>query len=327
MSPWLERHWQSVTPVSAALFPASLLFRSIVAARRTAYTRGIMQTQRLPVPVIVVGNITVGGTGKTPLVVWLANHLMRHGWQPGIVSRGYGVRAREPRAVGADSDPAHCGDEPVLLAQRSGCPVWIGADRVAAAQRLLQAHPECSVVLSDDGLQHYRLARDLEIAVLDGERGLGNGLLLPAGPLREPESRLREVDAVVIQGRSGFSRTPSYAMTLEGREFRNLLNPEHVVTAHYFNRKRLHAVAGIGNPQRFFAHLRGLGLSFDARAFPDHHAYTATDFARDEADAIVMTEKDAVKCTRFASEKFWALPVDAIPEPGLGQLVLSKLKS
>jgi tetraacyldisaccharide 4'-kinase len=259
--------------------------------------------------------------------VWLANYLVRHGWRPGIVSRGYGVNTREPRAVGAHSDPAHCGDEPVLLARRSACPVWIGADRVAAAQRLLHAHPECSVVVSDDGLQHYRLARDFEIAVLDGERGLGNGLLLPAGPLREPARRLREVDAVVIQGRAGFAHTPSFAMTLEGRQFQNLLNPDHVVDALYFSRQRVRAIAGIGNPQRFFAHLRALGLSFEARTFPDHHAYTADDFSQDGADAIVMTEKDAVKCVGFASEKFWALPVDAIPDPDLGPLILRKLKS
>ena len=326
MSPWLERHWLSVTPVSAALFPVSLLFGLIAAVRRAAYARGFMRSHRLPVPVIVVGNIMIGGTGKTPLVVWLANYLARHSLRPGIVSRGYGASSREPRAVGANSDPAQCGDEPVLLARRSGCPVWIGADRVAAAQRLLQAHPECSVVVSDDGLQHYRLARDFEIAVLDGERGLGNGLLLPAGPLREPAARLREVDAVVIQGRTGLAHTPSYAMTLEGRQFQNLPNPEHVVDAQYFNRRRVRAIAGIGNPQRFFAHLRSLGLSFEARTFPDHHAYTASDFSEDGADAIVMTEKDAVKCAGFASEKFWALPVDANPDPDLGPLILRKLK-
>ena len=327
MSPWLERHWHSVTPVSAALFPVSLLFRLIAAVRRAAYARGFVRSHRLPVPVIVVGNITVGGTGKTPLVVWLANYLARHGLRPGIVSRGYGVRTREPRRVAADSDPAHCGDEPVLLARRSGCPVWIGADRVAAGERLLQAQPECSVIVSDDGLQHYRLERDFEIAVLDGERGLGNGLSLPAGPLREPAARLREVDAVVVQGRTGLAHTPSYPMTLEGRQFQNLLNPEHLVDAQYFKGRRVRAIAGIGNPQRFFAHLRALGLSFEARAFPDHHAYTANDFSPDGADAIVMTEKDAVKCAGFASEKFWALPVDAVPDPELGPLILRKLKS
>ena len=196
----LERHWQRITPVSAALYAPSLIFRAIAAARRGAYRAALLKTERLPVPVIIVGNITVGGTGKTPLVLWLVTLLARHGMRPAIVSRGYGGDLASPRPVTAASDPARVGDEPVLLAQRSGCPVWVGADRVAAARALLAAHPACDVIVSDDGLQHYRLARDVELAVVDGARGLGNGLMLPAGPLREPAARLREVDAVVING-------------------------------------------------------------------------------------------------------------------------------
>lgn len=323
---WLERHWQRVTPISAALYPLSLLFRAVAAARRSAYRHGVLKTQHIAVPVIVVGNITVGGTGKTPLVLWLAAFLEQHGMQPAIVSRGYRAEATSPRPVSAASDPARFGDEPVLLAQRSGCPVWIGKDRVAASRALLAAHPSTDIIISDDGLQHYRLARDVEIAVVDGARGLGNGLLLPAGPLREPPSRLASVDAVVVNGGAGASTPRAYAMRLEGRDFRNLLNPEWLVGPEYFQRKRVHAIAGIGHPPRFFSHLAALGLQFEAIAFADHHAYTASEIAIPGAEAIVMTEKDAVKCAAFASEIHWALPVAAVPDPELGELVLRKLK-
>jgi tetraacyldisaccharide 4'-kinase len=323
-----ERHWQRVTPVTLALLPVSVLFRAVVASRRAAYRHGLLHAEKLAVPVIVVGNITVGGTGKTPLVIWLAQFLARHGHTAGIVSRGYAAPAREAREVTADSDPARNGDEPVLLARRSGAPVWVGRDRVAAARALLDANPDCTVLVSDDGLQHYRLGRTIEIAVMDGARGLGNGWLLPAGPLREPASRLGTVDAIVVNGSATVvPPSDSYSMKLDGREFRNLMNPDHVVDASYFQRKRVTAIAGIGNPQSFFSHLKALGLAFDAQAYPDHHAYTADDLAQRDCDAIVMTEKDAVKCAAYASEKMWVLPVDAVPDPRLGELILRKLKS
>jgi tetraacyldisaccharide 4'-kinase len=324
----LERHWQRVTAVSLLLYPLSLAFRSIVALRRIAYARGLLRAVRLPVPVVVVGNITVGGTGKTPLVLWLVGHLFQRGMHPGIVSRGYGASHARASAVPPTAEAGRAGDEPLLLAQRSGCPVWTGADRVAAARGLIAAHPGCDVIVSDDGLQHYRLARDVELAVIDASRGLGNGLMLPAGPLREPAKRLREVDAVVINAAARASRASprAFDMRLEGREFRNLLNPEHVVGPGHFQRQRVHAVAGIGNPARFFAHLDALGIAFEAHAFADHHAYTPSDLDYAGADAILMTEKDAVKCTRFASETHWVLRVDAVPDPGLGELVLRKLK-
>jgi tetraacyldisaccharide 4'-kinase len=315
--------------VSALLYPLSLLFRSIVALRRAAFRASVLSSHRLPVPVIVVGNITVGGTGKTPVVLWIAELLLKHGFHPGIVSRGYASSTRAPRPATPVSDPASAGDEPVLLAQRSGCPVWVGTNRVAAGNALVRAHPECDVVLSDDGLQHYRLRRDMEIAVIDGERGLWNQLMLPAGPLREPPSRLGTVDAVVINGMAHAFQTPrpAYSMTLEGREFRNLLDPVHVVGPGHFKRQRVHAIAGIGNPQRFFAHLEALGLQFEAHAFPDHHRYTAVDLAFPDADAILMTEKDAVKCAAFAAKTHWVLRVDAVPDPSLGELILRRLRS
>ena len=325
----LERHWQRITPVSAALYVPSLLYRAIVAARRGAYSAALLKTERLPVPVVIVGNITVGGTGKTPLVLWLVMLLTQHGMRPAIVSRGYASDLASPRPVSGTSDPAHFGDEPVLLAQRSGCPVWVGVDRVATGRALLAAHSDCNVIVADDGLQHYRLARDVELAVVDGARGLGNGLMLPAGPLREPAARLREVDAVVVNGttREVPEARVVMAMQLEGRTFHNVLNPQYVVGPDYFQRQRVHAVAGIGHPPRFFAHLHQLGIEFEARAFPDHHAYTANDLAYAGADAVVMTEKDAVKCAAFARETHWALRVDAVPDPELGELVLRKLET
>ena len=321
---WIESHWERVTPVSLLLYPLSLLYGAAAAARRATAT-----PVRLPVPVVVVGNITAGGTGKTPLTLWLAEFLRAHGRSPGIVSRGYGGDASGPARVEAGSDPRHYGDEAVLLARESGCPVWIAADRVAAAQALLAAEPACDVILSDDGLQHYHLARDVEICVVDGSRGFGNGWLLPAGPLREMPSRLASVDAVVINGAAPIAipgNAPRFAMTIDGREFRNLLNPSRTVGAEAFQGQRVHVVAGIGNPDRFFRHLETLGLDFTAHPFPDHHPYAAADIAFDSADAVLMTGKDAVKCRSFASERHWELAVNAVPVPAFGEFLLGKIR-
>jgi len=332
---WLQRQWLSLTPWHVVLLPVSILFGLAAALRRVFYRAGLMRAIRLPVPVIVVGNISVGGTGKTPLVLWLADFLRQHGYHPGIVSRGYGGGAQGAVAVDARSDPAVVGDEPLLLARKSGCPVWVGRDRVAAGKALLQAHTECDVLVSDDGLQHYRLGRDMEIAVVDGERKFGNGLLLPAGPLREGVSRLGSVDAVVVNGslnevraslRQGEVLQNEFEMSLEGEVFRNLLQPELRARAADFGGKKLHAVAGIGNPQRFFAHLRRLGLAFEEHAFPDHYAYQPQDMDYDDADALLMTEKDAVKCAGFADERYWALAVEAVLPPAFGQTMLQKLR-
>ena len=326
---WLQRQWQCPTPWHVVLLPLGILFWLAVALRRMLYRIGLLSTIRLPVPVIVVGNINVGGTGKTPLVLWLASFLRQHGFHPGIISRGYGGRADSLSEVGADSDPSVVGDEPLLLARKSGCPIWVGRDRVAAGKALLQAHPECDVLLSDDGLQHYRLGRDIEIAVVDGERQFGNGLLLPAGPLREGISRLNTVDAVVVNGGSLRPDRPlrnEFEMRLEGQVFYNLRNPEWRVEAGALRGKRLHAVAGIGNPQRFFGHLRGLGLEFVAHAFPDHYAYLPQDMAYGDADALLMTEKDAVKCAGFADQRFWVLAVEAVLPPVFEQMMRQKLK-
>lgn len=336
MKSWIQPHWERITAVSALLSPISLLFRIVAGARRASYRAGFTSTIRLPVPVVVVGNITAGGTGKTPLVLWLAAFLKAQGRSPGIVCRGYGGTHSAPQSVRPDSDPYACGDEAVLLARRSSCPVWTGADRPAAARALLAAAPGCDIVLSDDGLQHYALARDLEICVVDGDRGFGNGWLLPAGPLREPPSRLAEVDAVVINGVDGHPaplpairrlNAQCFGMRLEARGFWNLQHADRRVSVERFHGKRVYAVAGIGNPGRFFRQLQGMGLDFTPHSFPDHHPFTASDLAYAGAEAVVMTEKDAVKCQRFAPETCWAMAVDAVPDAGLEELVLRKLEA
>lgn len=315
---WPQQHWYRKGAIDRALclflWPASLLFGALAALRRAAYRRGAFAVTRLPVPVIVVGNITVGGTGKTPLTIALAEQLRGEQRRPGIICRGYGGSAAAAQAVTPESDPLVAGDEAVLLARRSGCPVWIGADRAAAGRGLLAANPQCDVLISDDGLQHYALAREFEIAVIDASRGLGNGWLLPAGPLREPAARLAQVDALVMNG----DGTPPpyggkiYRMALRGGRFRNLKAPQLQVGASHFSALAVHAVAAIGNPQRFFDHLRSLGIAFTAHPFPDHHPFSPADLRFGGDTAVIMTEKDAVKCERFADDRHWALQVDAV---------------
>jgi len=322
----LQHHWYRLSPLHLLLYPLSLLFRALSALRRLLYRSGILASVKLPVPVVIIGNISIGGTGKTPLTLWLAQQLLDNGWHPGIVSRGYtkdGKQRGIPHEVSIEDAADMVGDEPLLMAQRALCPIWISRDRPAAAQALLAAHPECDIILSDDGLQHYRLQRTAEIVVVDGARRFGNGLLLPAGPLREPVSRLHKADAVVING--GETHGSEFAMQLAGTSFYNLLNPERIVSATEFAKQRLHAIAGIGHPQRFFVQLEHLGLAVQRHPFPDHHRYTPSDIAFDDADAILMTEKDAVKCAAFATERCWVLRVDAQVSPALTQLILEKV--
>ncbi|HSD41812.1 MAG TPA: tetraacyldisaccharide 4'-kinase [Burkholderiales bacterium] len=314
-----ERHWYRLSALSVALAPFGLAFRLVVGVRRAAFAAGILKSHRLPVPVVVVGNLVVGGTGKTPLVLWVVDALRSRGRRPGIVSRGYRGTNDPARPVPSRADPAHFGDEPVLLAERSGVPVWIGRDRVAAARGLLAAHPDCDVLVCDDGLQHYALARDVEIAVED-ERGHGNGLLLPAGPLREPASRA--VDAVVVNGPP---RAGAFEMRLVPAGFRRVGGDGQEVPIEALRGKRLHAVAGIGNPPRFFATLRALGLAFVPHAFPDHHPWMARDLVFTDCDAILMTEKDEVKCRAFGRDDLVALRVEARVDPRLADLLSARV--
>lgn len=318
----LERYWYRISWLHLILLPVSWLFRALAALRRTLYQSGILSSFKLPVPVIVIGNVSVGGTGKTPLTLSLAQQLIDAGFHPVIVSRGFGG-TNEQQRVTSSSMAQQVGDEPLLMAQRNLCPVWVGADRVTTAKLALQAYPQCDVVLCDDGLQHYRLQRDVEVVVIDGVRRFGNGYLLPAGPLREPVSRLESVDAVVVNG--GEVVNGQYAMHLSGELFYNLCNPDKTANACDLQGFRLHAVAGIGHPQRFFDHLKSLGLTVTPHAFADHHPYKASDLVFNQCDALLLTEKDAVKCAAFADEKFWVLRVDALIDPALTAQLLRKI--
>jgi len=285
------------------------------------YGLRILKSVRAGVPVIAIGNLTVGGSGKTPLAIHVAELLKSRRWMPAIVSRGYGGTARAPRGVSLASDPAEVGDEPVLMARRSGCPVWVGAQRAAVVAALRRAHPECDVVILDDGLQHYALRRDLEIAVVDARR-FGNGFMLPAGPLREPRTRLWTVDAVIAHGTD---RVKGYAMRLEGEEVHRATDARERRPLQSFAGQRVHAVAGTGDPKRFFLHLARLGVTAVPHPFPDHHPFRAADLEFGDAAPVLMTEKDAVKCKRFAKPHHWVLPVRAVPDPAFDEWLQRRL--
>ncbi|MEW9900360.1 tetraacyldisaccharide 4'-kinase [Chitinivorax sp. PXF-14] len=325
----IERLWYRTSALTLPLLPLTLLFGAVASIRRGLFQAGWKQSVKLPVPVVVVGNITVGGAGKTPLTIALVAGLRQLGYRPGIISRGYGGQIRGIAAVTPASAPADVGDEPVLMAQRTGCPVFVGRDRAAAGRALLAEHPSCNILVCDDGLQHYRLQRDIELCVVDTARAFGNGLLLPAGPLREPYRRLRRVSAVVLNGQAEVATpasTPRFRMRLQGERFTNLADPALCASASHFQSMRVVAVAGIGNPQRFFDHLKRLGIEAECHAFPDHHAYAPSDLAFPDADAILLTEKDAVKCCGAKDARIWALPVSAEVEPDLAQFVADTLR-
>ena len=324
----LQRHWTRRTLTSTLLLPLAWLFSFLVFLRRLAYRRGWLHAIHVGVPGIVVGNITAGGSGKTPLVIWLANALRARGLRPGVVSRGYGGSASACVDVERHSDPREVGDEPLLIRYKTGVPVVVGRDRVAAARTLLARHPGIDVILSDDGLQHYRLQRDIELAVVDAGSGLGNARPLPAGPLREPPSRLATVDAVieVVRG-SVFPSGPAPDRTwrvnyLAGRAY-PLRDPQRKTALQDLPPQKWLAVSGIGQPQGFFAMLSAHGLRFDPRAFADHHAYRADDLPRDAA--VLMTEKDAVKCLDFAAADWWAVELELEPLPGLIEFLCERL--
>jgi len=319
----LDSCWAEKNFIAGLLLPLAWLFTALAALRRAAYRLGVFRVTRLPVPVVVVGNITVGGTGKTPLTMWLVQRLRAAGFTPGVVSRGYGGRAATwPQWVTAGSDPAQVGDEPVLIAQRAACPVAVAPRRVAAARMLLErAH--CDVLICDDGLQHYALARDVEIAVIDAARKFGNGWRLPAGPLREPVTRLRTVDFVVMHGTAGAAE---FAMQLELASVYNLGDTANLRDITSFCGGVVHAVAGIGHPARFFQELRAAGVQLIEHPFPDHHVYSAGDLNFGDDLPVLMTEKDAVKCRTFAAAHYWVVTAQARVDERLATLVIEKLK-
>lgn len=319
LSQWLERAWYRRDGQALwALRPLECLYRHIV----TRKLRSRRYRQQTPVPTVVVGNLSVGGTGKSPLVAWLARYLQEQGWQPGIVSRGYGGKAAHyPLRVTPDSSPAEAGDEPVMLAQQSGVPVAVAPDRPAAVALLVDAG--CTIIISDDGLQHYALARDIELVVVDGVRGFGNRHCLPCGPLREPLSRLNSIDGVMVNGsqealaqlcaEGDIATGSSYAMMLMPCGLRHLLTGERVSCDDPRFDNGVNAVAGIGHPERFFTTLAAQGIAITPFPFADHHTFTADDLRFNDERPIVMTAKDAVKCQSFATDRCWALDVEAEP--------------
>ena len=314
------RFWYRRGAIAWLLWPASVLFLILVLIRKTLYRIRVLKSAHPGIPVIVVGNLTVGGSGKTPLVIWIAEFLRGKGRSPAIIARGYGARLREPRAATIASEAAEVGDEPVVLARRSGCPVWVGPDRVQVAAALRAQHPEVDVLVLDDGLQHYRMRRDIEIAVVDA-RGFGNGFMLPAGPLREPRMRLRTVDAVVAHG----ARVAGFAMRLEGDQLVCMTDARALRAAKSFAGQRVHAVAGIGDPNRFFLHLGRAGLKVMPHPFPDHHPFFPGELEFGDGLPVVLTEKDAVKLRRAAQPDWWVLPVSARLDPGFGAWLVRKL--
>lgn len=304
--------WYHGHPALTLLRPLEALYRRVVMRKRARFLSGASPSYRAPVPVIVVGNITVGGTGKTPMILWLIDYCRKQGLKVGVVSRGYGAKPPQfPWYVTADQSADHAGDEPLLIVQRTGVPLMIDPDRSRAVQALL-ASEALDLILCDDGMQHYRLARDLELVLIDAARDLGNRRCLPAGPLREPVERLQEVDAVLRNG-AGIDSSAGFAFHLEPTAFINLRSGEQRGLDGFSEYEHVHAVAGIGNPWRFFKTLVALKLSPKLHPFADHAQYTRERLTFMPSQPLIMTEKDAVKCRAFAADDWWYLAVDAVP--------------
>lgn len=290
------------------LLPLSYLYQLGFNIHKLLYKLSLKKIYHSPVPVIVIGNITVGGTGKTPFTIALAHVLKSQGYQPGIISRGYGGKHnKKATSVNEKSDPNLVGDEPVLIARKTTCPIVVAINRSVAIKKLLSEH-QCNVLILDDGLQHHAIKKDIEIVLVDAKRKFGNGHCLPAGPLRESVKKLSKVDFVVFNGDTDYP----YQMHLNAENIYNLILPNLKFDQEVYAKKMIHAVAGIGNPQRFFKSLDDMSLKFVPHCFPDHHIFTLKDFELFEPDSIIiMTEKDAVKCQPFADQRFWVLPVKA----------------
>jgi len=329
--------WQKRGVFARLLWPLSLLYGLARKVTIAAYRTGLKRPASVGIPVVVVGNLYTGGTGKTPLVIELVTRLKQRGWRPGVVSRGYGAAARQARMVTVTGDASEYGDEPLLIAIATGAPVAVGRDRLAAARLLRNTHPSCDVLVADDGLQHRRLARDVEIAVIHG-RGLGNGWLLPAGPLRDPPCRLRDVDAVVFNGQVQPVRiySPFFHLLTEISDAYCLARPERRSSLDDLARQqaqgslRVLAACGIGTPETFFQMLQQHGLRFKALALPDHYAYRGSPFPRNGFDRILITEKDAVKCRADHAlahdERLWVVPLHTRLDHRLTDMIESRLQ-
>ncbi len=306
--------WYNGHPALVLLRPLECLYRRVVNRKRARFLAGQGNSYQAPVPVVVVGNITIGGTGKTPLILWMIDHCRARGLRVGVVSRGYGAKPPSlPWRVLPQQPPEHAGDEPLLIVNRTGVPLMIDPDRSQAVRTLL-AEESLDLILSDDGLQHYRLYRDLELVLIDAVRGLGNRRCLPAGPLREPVERLQSVDALLYNG-AGADREDGFAFQLKPSALVNLVTGERRPVDHFPPGQQVHAVAGIGNPQRFFNTLEGLHWRPVPHAFADHAVFSAQALSFTPALPVVMTEKDAVKCASFAAPGWWYLAVEAVPSP------------
>ncbi|WP_042550366.1 tetraacyldisaccharide 4'-kinase [Ralstonia solanacearum] len=330
LASFVTRQWQRRGWFARMLWPLSLLFGAASGLRRRLFRWGWLRSVRLPVPVVVVGNVTVGGAGKTPAVIALASALADAGLRPGIVSRGYGAQIKHPRPVREHSRAEDVGDEPLLIARATDLPVWVYPDRVLCAQTLLASHPGCNVIVCDDGLQHYRLRRDIEIVVFDMRMG-GNGFLLPAGPLREPMARQR--DATLINDpnyRATPDRPNTYGMRLELQDTYNLADPALRRPLGQFAQlsgDRLLAAAGIGNPERFFASLRAVGLKPTTLPLPDHYDFADNPFTDADAEVILITEKDAVKCGHLDDPRIWVVPTTPVVDPALVEQVCRRVRA
>lgn len=330
----LMQAWQTRGFLACLLWPISLIFRFVVTRRIKQYASGARASTRLSVPVIIVGNIFIGGTGKTPFIIWLANTLRQQGYTPGVISRGYG--GKNAQALTDTSLPGEVGDEPLLIRQQTGAPVHVGRDRVATAQALLAANPTVDIILSDDGLQHYALQRDIEIILCD-DRQNGNGWMLPAGPLREPADRKRHF-TVINTTKASAAGPHTFSMQLKGAFAEHLTDRHKKVALREFTSfaekntprapLKIAAAAGIGNPERFFSHLSAADIAFEKVPLPDHFDYKINPFLHIDADFILITEKDAVKCAffdAFQKARLWVVPVSAQIDFALAEAIMESL--
>lgn len=318
----IDKWWYQDQVKLWPLVPLAWVYEFLMNCRRKLYQCGIFYSKKFPIPVIVVGNITTGGTGKTPLVMHIVELLSKQGWQPGIVTSGYKGNHKKPEEVSKNSNPKLVGDEALVLANRLACPIVVGRKRVEALQTLLEK-AQVNIVVTDDGLQHYALQRDIEIAVIDGKRRFGNGYCLPAGPLREPKNRLSKVDFIVNNGEN---RQGEYPMEYIAGKIYRAKNTKEQQSIDSFRGKTVHAVAGIGNPTRFFELLTRHGINLIPHAYPDHHAFSSKDIHFNDNLPVFLTEKDVVKCFSFVSDHHWVIPIEVAIDPLFDERLLTAIK-